>query len=335
MMDVIKRNMPIVLIGGATLLILIGIIVLGNKPTETELEEVDVGSLVADHTNIRGDLGAQFTLVEFSDFQCPACSAFAPVVKQILQTFPEDVRLAYRHFPLPTHANARLAAIAAEAAGQQKSFWEYHDMLFENQQALEEEDLIRYAEDLGLNVERFKQDLDNDDLAQAVQRDVETGNTIGVNATPTFFLNGKKLAITTPNSLLQIVSFEIENAKPPEPQVNQEKSETSQQELIEKSSLPLTISYTSEGFTPKAPEVLLGQKIIWRNESNKAIEFNQTQDIYPDFPNPVKLSQGQTFEFEMTKEGIFAYRESVELHSAMMIVVPKEEPIEGDATFQN
>lgn len=320
--------MPIVLTGLVTVLILVGIIIFGNNPQETELEEVDLDALISDHTYIRGDLGAQFTLVEFSDFQCPACKAFAPVVKQILATYPDEVRLAYRHFPLPQHSHARLAAEAAQAAGEQDAFWEYHDKLFENQDALEEENLITYAQELGLDVDQFKEDLDNGKFAPVIQADVDTANNIGVNSTPTFYLNGKKLNLTSPNSLFQIVSFEIENSKTDPISAggdDQETGDNSNASLLQKVQQPFVVSYTESGFTPSSVEVLIGQTIVWRNTTESSVEFSPTRDVYEDFPEVVTLAPGEEFSYEMTQEGLFPVREALDKHQGMVVVIQLEE----------
>src|SRR3989338_11114828 len=101
--------------------------------------------------NVKGSVNAKVTIIEHSDFQCPFCGRAAPTVKQVLAAYPNDVKLVYRHFPLPSHSQAQKAAEASECAAQQGNFWEYHDKLFENQDALYVPMLKDYASQIGLN----------------------------------------------------------------------------------------------------------------------------------------------------------------------------------------
>jgi len=164
------------------------------------------GSLTANLSTISasdwqqgGGSTAKATLIEYADFQCPACASYYSVVKQLTQDFGDSLRVVYRYFPLQQHQYGRLAAYAAEAAGKQGKFWEMHDMLFGNQSdwadsSDAESIFIGYATTLGLNVDQFKTDLHSDSVAARVQSDYEGGFTAGVDSTPTFYLNGKKLA---------------------------------------------------------------------------------------------------------------------------------------------
>ncbi|MEK7568190.1 MAG: thioredoxin domain-containing protein [Patescibacteria group bacterium] len=153
----------------------------------------------------KGNREAAVILVEYSDFQCPACAAYYPLVKQLSEEFGDKAVFVYRHFPLSQHQNAEFAAIAAEAAGRQGKFWEMHDLIFNNQNEWAksakwsvEDIFIKYAEKLNLDLEKFKADLDLKEIKQKVSKDLESGVNAKVNGTPTFFLNGKKLS--TPRS---------------------------------------------------------------------------------------------------------------------------------------
>jgi len=143
-----------------------------------------------------GAANAPITIVEFSDFQCPFCSRVLPTVKQIKETYPKQVRIVWRNYPLPFHEQAPLAAEAAMAAHGQGKFWEMHDKLFANQGDLSRPSLERYATELGLDVGRFRADLDSGRYKQAVTADFQYGNSLpgGGMGTPTFFINGRKLA---------------------------------------------------------------------------------------------------------------------------------------------
>jgi Na+/H+ antiporter NhaA len=140
----------------------------------------------------RGPVDAPVTVVEYGDFECPYCGRAEPVVRELLQEFG-DVRYVWRHLPLnDVHPNAQLAAEAAEAAAEQGAFWEMHDLLFMHQDALRPRDLIAYAEQLGLDVERFTDDLRGHTGGMRVAEDVDSAELSGVSGTPTFFINGRR-----------------------------------------------------------------------------------------------------------------------------------------------
>jgi protein-disulfide isomerase len=133
------------------------------------------------------------TLVEYGDFECPHCGRAHPIVKAVLRTLGNDVRFAYRHFPLArVHPHAEHAAEMAEAAGEHGKFWQMHDLLFENQAALEDEDLIAYAGALGIDPEWAAAALADGRFAEKVREDFASGVRSGVNGTPTFFINGTR-----------------------------------------------------------------------------------------------------------------------------------------------
>jgi protein-disulfide isomerase len=138
-------------------------------------------------------------LVEYSDFQCPACASLYPIVEQIITENKDTLTLTYRHFPLSQHKNALAASYAAEAAGLQGKFWEMYGKIFESQADWSETDTAPatfegFAKDLGLDMARFKTDRDSQAVKNAVEHDKETGLKSGVNSTPSFYLNGKKMA---------------------------------------------------------------------------------------------------------------------------------------------
>jgi protein-disulfide isomerase len=143
-----------------------------------------------DHT--RGPANAPVTLVEYGDFECPYCGQAEPVVRALLADFG-DLRYVWRHLPLSdVHPHAQLAAEAAEAAAAQGAFWPMHDLLFTHQDALTARDLVRYAEQLGLDVGLFREDLRVRAHAARVAEDVDSADLSGVSGTPTFFINGQR-----------------------------------------------------------------------------------------------------------------------------------------------
>jgi Na+/H+ antiporter NhaA len=142
--------------------------------------------------HLRGPLDAPVTVVEYGDFECPFCGQAEPAVRELLRDFA-DVRYVWRHLPLnDVHPRAQLAAEASEAAAEQGAFWEMHDLLLDHQDALEPDDLIAYAGELGLDVERFADDLRDRAGAMRVADDVDSADLSGVSGTPTFFVNGRR-----------------------------------------------------------------------------------------------------------------------------------------------
>lgn len=146
---------------------------------------------VGKRDHIQGPARAAVTLVEYADYQCPYCAEAHEIVKEIREQSGERLRFVFRNFPLSNvHEHAERAAQAAEAAAAQKKFWEMHDALFENQDALEDEDLVQYADDLGLDSERLLRELESGKYLPRVREDFESGVRSGVSGTPTFFING-------------------------------------------------------------------------------------------------------------------------------------------------
>jgi len=154
---------------------------------------------------VTGNRDASVVVIEYGDFQCPACGAYHPILKQLKSEFGDRVAFVYRHFPLRSiHQNAEASARATEAAGKQGKFWEMHDVLFERQtewgNQLGAIGLINgYAEELGLDMERYEADLKSDEIADLVNEDLQSAIRNGLSSTPTFVLDGK--VIQTPRSV--------------------------------------------------------------------------------------------------------------------------------------
>lgn len=198
--------------GGVAVFIII--VVLGlvkavdkTKPTNTDI--VDLG--VSEIDWIKGDINAPVVVVEYADFQCPACGAYHSLVKEVKNKYGENLAVVFRHFPLSQiHKNAFLSSQAAEAAGMQGKFWEMHDMIFENQNTWSESNsardlFISYAKELDLDEVKFVADLDSPEIKEKISESYSSGDKIGVNSTPSFFINGKK--ITNPRSLEEFESL--------------------------------------------------------------------------------------------------------------------------------
>jgi len=152
--------------------------------------------------HIKGNPEASVELVEYSDFQCPACATFQPVLEDVLSQFGDSIKFEYKHFPLPIHPLAEPAARAAEAAGQQGKFFEFHDMLFANQTSWSNSvnpaiQFVQYAEKLELDIETFKRHLNSSMVRERVKEGLTEARGLGLTGTPTFFLNGEKMVIST------------------------------------------------------------------------------------------------------------------------------------------
>jgi protein-disulfide isomerase len=143
------------------------------------------------HDHIQGSSDADIVLVEYGDYECPYCGAAYPVVKELQHRLKGKLSFVFRNFPLANaHPHAEIAAEAAEAAAAQGKFWEMHDALYENQSALEPENLAAYASALGLDMRRFAKEMDEHIYASRVREDFHSGVRSGVNGTPSFFING-------------------------------------------------------------------------------------------------------------------------------------------------
>lgn len=165
-----------------------------------EVEQFDLAGSAA-----KGAEGAKITLVEFSDFECPACEHWAPEVVDLFKERSAKLRLVFKHAVLPDHKDARNAAHASEAAKLQGKFWEYSEVLFKNNKALATTDLIRYAKQVGLDLEKFKRDMESPEVRDIVNRDVKEGERSIARSkragVPAFFINGRRADVNSPQQL--------------------------------------------------------------------------------------------------------------------------------------
>lgn len=170
--------------------------------------------VAADEFPARGPADAPVTIVEFSDFECPYCARLAPVLEEVKRQYGDTVRVVYRHFPLSgIHPDAWKAAEASLCAHQQGWFWEFHDLLFEDQGALAAADLIAKAERLDLNAEAFRECLDSGRYYDAVLADVRAGDAAGVSGTPALFVNGRFVGGAVPfTALAELIDDELRRA---------------------------------------------------------------------------------------------------------------------------
>lgn len=182
-----------------------------QAPSPEDDQPVAAGPVapVTDKDHVLGNKNAKVTVVEYSDFECPYCSRHEPTLKQLLQTFPKDVRIVYRHFPLSSiHSHADLAAEASECAfkqGGNDAFWKMHDKLFAQAAGAGLSDTIYpdMAKSIGLDPNKMKTCLDNHETKSVVQAQAASGNDAGVNGTPANFINGKLLSGAQPYSAME------------------------------------------------------------------------------------------------------------------------------------
>ena len=158
-----------------------------NKLLEDRVE-VEVGK-----SEIRGDKKAEYTVIAFSDFQCPFCKRGDDTIKAVMQKYDKKVRYIFKHFPLGFHPEAAPASKAAWAAGKQGKFYEYHDKLIENQGKLGDELYVQIAKDLKLNMDKFNKDRASDEAQKQIDEDIKAGQAVGISGTPGFILNGVKI----------------------------------------------------------------------------------------------------------------------------------------------
>lgn len=196
------------------IIVILGLIIWGLVLAATKPQSIVAKTLSLPLGNSDWFIGAStapVTLVEYSDFQCPACASYAPLVEQLAEDFPDTLAIAYRHFPLDSiHANARLAAQASEAAGQQGKFWPMLGELFKYQNDWSQvsnplELFERYAQAVGVNLVQFRKDLSSNLVKQAIEADFNSGVASGVDSTPSFFLNGRR--IVNPSSYEEFASL--------------------------------------------------------------------------------------------------------------------------------
>jgi protein-disulfide isomerase len=190
-----KLFIGIVVFTALLIVLAMGIMTRPAKPIAKE-------GLILSTTQTKGPKDAPVWLVEFSDFECPACNVFSSVVAGLIKKYPDKLLVAYRHFPLSIHPQGIPSAIAAESAGKQGRFWEMEQLLFASQNRLSDVLYNELATQLGLDMSVFTTSFNDPATKQIVTNDVYYGNSIGINATPTFFLNGIKLNLSAPSDLV-------------------------------------------------------------------------------------------------------------------------------------
>jgi protein-disulfide isomerase len=209
-----KSSLPFIIIGGVLVAVIVAVVLMsrtsgtnapaatsntaGSNSAATPVQPTRAPQPGAASPWAKGNQTARVTLEEFSDFQCPACGGLEPGLRRVMKDYGDRVQLIFRNFPLAMHKSAFQAARAAEAAGQQGKFWEMHDIIYDNQKEWSDSMEPRvqfdsYASRLGLDVQRFKTDMERQDLADRIKADYARGMSLSVKGTPTVFLNGREL----------------------------------------------------------------------------------------------------------------------------------------------
>ncbi len=173
-----------------------------DNPAANSNLAIDPSLLYTDDDPAKGNPNAKIKIVEFSDFQCPFCRQAFPVIRELLEKYPDDIYFIYRDFPIDQiHPQARLAAEAGECAQDQGLFWPLHDQIFINQDRMGLNDILKYAQSVGMDMNKFAECLTSKKYAQEVEDDLQTGLRAGVKGTPTFFVNGQKIEGAIPFSV--------------------------------------------------------------------------------------------------------------------------------------
>ena len=191
-----------------------GVFLLSRGQSSKAIEGTNVSQIDYSKGQKVGSDSAKVKVVEFSDFQCPACLAAEPYVKKLRADYPDQVQFIYRHFPLPPHTYGKEAATLAEAAGEQGKFWEMHSKIFETQTQWSELADVKpfflgLAKQLGLGEDKVKQAMETNAFKSKIDDDLAEGRNLGVNSTPTFFVNGRKLNLRSFEDLNTVVAEEL------------------------------------------------------------------------------------------------------------------------------
>jgi protein-disulfide isomerase len=178
-----------------------------GRPDPAKVYDIKVGD-----GPIRGSKSAKITIVEWADFQCPFCVRVNPTLEKVTEEYGDKVRFSFKHLPLSMHSKARAAHQAAEAAHRQGKFWEMHDQIFAKPKDLSEETYLRYANEIGLDIDQYKKDFSSSSVRKKVDADLAEARKLGVSGTPSFFINGRFLSGAQPyGAFARVIDEELAN----------------------------------------------------------------------------------------------------------------------------
>ena len=286
-----------------------------EAPLDLEAPETELVEVSVDDDPMKGDLNAPVTIIEFSEYQCPFCKKYVDETYQkIMEEYVDTgkVRYIFRDFPLGFHPNAKPAAIASECAHEQGKFWEYHDLLFENQNSLNLENYKKWAVDLGLDTEQFNGCLDSEKYKKEVEKDLADGQSYGVSGTPAFFVNGKMISGAQPFAAFkQAIEEALQSEGSQEVELEEQIEEVAEvlEEEIETQeptgTKEIQISVKKWRFDPKVVEVNQGDEV-------KLVIASKDFDlkfILTSFGVSKTITAGEpvTIEFVADKKGTFEF----------------------------
>ena len=226
MKEFFQTNKVFIIVVLATLAVIVGgIFLMGGGSPQTNPTTVNSSILspagvyetsgFADGVYLAASPSATVTLVEFGDYECPACAVYAPFIKQVLTEFPGKVNYVFRNYPLPQHKNGPISSYAVEAAGIQDKYWEMQEKVYATQNDWAKLSdptglFVEYAKGLELNMDQFLSDMGSQKVKDIVERDTNDGNTVRLSETPTFYINGKKVTLSgDPNQLKNLIRTEL------------------------------------------------------------------------------------------------------------------------------
>ncbi len=260
----------------------------GSFAVATAAGTVSVDKLDLSRAPVRGQAQAPVTIIEFSDLQCPFCASVTPTLRELMKQYPDQVRWVFKSFPLDFHADSPLAHAAALAAERQGKFWEMHDLIFANQHTIKRDNLLAEARSLNLDMDRFTTDLDSPDIKKQLAADKREGESLGVNGTPAFFINGTFLSGAMPieqfqaainNALVALGKPAVPVAQAAESAIVRKEPEIS----FGSPDSPITLAWFSDlqsGLSPKA--TLLVRKLIDSHPGQIRLVFkNRPLEIHP------------------------------------------------------
>lgn len=323
MNDFLKRNGPVFTIGGLTLFIFVIIIVSATikKPTKktAELVQIDEQTLVATHTYIQGPEISEATIVVFSDFSCTTCKITYYWLGTLRKEFPDTLQVAFRHFPSSDNKEAFRAATAAQIAGEYGKFWEYVNILFENQPNFTDKELITYAKQLSIDETRFEEALKSKEYEGTITEDIKFGQDAGIGTTPAFFLNGTKMEFESYDEFRQLIVNQINSQKPIADQTQYKTPQQGgknkpdpflQSESFDKLYPPIEIKFTESEFEPAEIQAFQGQLVKWTNTINKPITIEQRIDKFDEFEDGITIEPGETYSFRLRDRKLWTYWEN-------------------------
>ena len=261
---------------------------------------------------VKGAPNGKVTILAFSDFQCPFCGKVNPTVEELLKAYPNDVRVAFAMFPLDFHKDAPLAAQAALAAHEQGKFWQYHDLLFANQKAIQRADLEKYAEQLGLNMAKFRAALDSKKYETTIATHLADGRKFGITGTPSFLINGRKFVGAQPTeNFKKIIDEEIKRADA----LSKAKGLTG--ENLYKA---LVLSAPKEAAPPQAAEA--------PEDDGRHLVVVGDSPVIGDKNAPVTIVEFSDFECPFCSRGAETLKELLEKNPGKVKIVFKHFPLE-------